>query len=676
MTTAGTNTLHALLIGIDNYANSPLSGCVNDIQKVGALLTKRLGVKAETICKIVATRDDVQRPGDADPRSPTHANLVAALQEMAKKPKGERVFIYYSGHGSNQKMPDAESYFEGIVPLDYEDTGLLFDVEMNGLLQAISDNSEDLTLILDCCHSAGATREVGNLLDAVTARFIEVRDVAPARPLAGQEAPTPQAAAEGKASVPYTVLAACHADEKAAECRIPPKVGEIHGLLTSALLDTLGDIGDDEKLATLRWSDFWEPLKERVFRSNPSQRPQLLGTRDRRLFGGPCAHGDIGYAVRQNPDKSYTIAAGSLAGLGKGAQLAVYGATPALFPDLGTKEDSAARLGVLVIDSVAPAEAAASPKKDKDGKDTSPFDLPAIARGRLIKQGAPDLLRVGVGANLDPKVRAFLEESQQFDMFTLLSERDASAEVQVGQLPDGDIWIGDDLNGPGAEIEPQSPGPMARVRRSHAKDEEDMATGLRAGLNHYAQYVVPLRAYRNGGFTLPQAAVKVRLLDANDESKRQQFEKNCSIRSEVRRDNHGRYRLANNDAIAIHVHNSLSIDLHVTLLLCTLEGQIQFLDGDVKVDRRSGKIFWKQNIIGQPFRLESPGTFAWGIDRLIVIATDLKGIDLTMLEQGETMDEIIKESIGTKSMRPQAKNPSALRWMAEQVLIQIEEPKV
>ncbi len=47
---------------------------------------------------------------------------------------------------------------------------------------------------------------------------------------------------------------------------------------------------------------------------------------------------------------------------------------------------------------------------------------------------------------------------------------------------------------------------MARVRRSDCTDAEDMSVGLRAGLNHYAQYVIPLRVYRNGGFTLPPDA--------------------------------------------------------------------------------------------------------------------------------------------------------------------------
>lgn len=671
MSSADVEQFHALLIAIDNYRDRPLSGCVNDIQMVSSFLTEKLKIPSSSICKIIASRDGVPRPAEADGRSPTYANLVAALQELAgpKVKLGDRVLIYYSGHGSFQKMPDAESYFEGLVPLDFEQVGLLFDVELNTLLQAIANRSGDLSVILDCCHSAGATREVGAKPDEEKIRYIELRREAPAREVIGTPA-SKHAAATGdaKEDTPYSVLAACHADEKATECRLPPKVGDVHGLLSSCLFEALAKV-EVEALPTLRWIDILEPIKECVFKANANQRPQFLGPKERRVFGGPWVQQDTGYPVRRNPDGSYRIGGGSLAGLGKGAQIAVYGPEPALFPSLNSATDQDARYGVLVVETVQPAESQAWPL-NKD----APFDVSPAARGRLIKQGAPELLRVAVCSNLDAQLRSLLAQNRQWDNFLLLPEGDASAEVYVGQYPDGDLWIGDDLNGPGAPFERSSPGPMAQVRRSDCADTEDMSVGLRAGLNHYAQYVIPLRVYRNGGFTLPPNAVEVTVLDANDDAKIQQIERYASLRAEVRRDERGRYRINNDDAIAIHVQNTLPLDLYVSLLLCNLEGKIEFLDGDVVIRARSGKIFWSESVIGQPFRLEAPEGFGWGIDRLVVIATDRKGMDLSMLDQKDTLEEVIREAINSRCLRSQAKNPTELRWAATQTLIQVGSP--
>lgn len=229
----------------------------------------------------------------------------------------------------------------------------------------------------------------------------------------------------------------------------------------------------------------------------------LLGPKERRLFGGPWHPQDAGYAITRSAEGGYLVAAGSLAGLGKGAQLAVYGPDPALFPPLNSEADKRARLGVLVVENAEPAQALAWPSP----KGAVAFDIPQAARGRLIKQGAPDLLRVAVSQNLDPAVRRLLDNSAKFDRFVLLSEQDPTAECRVGQYPNGDIWIGDDLFGPGRPLDSAAPGPMARIAREDIPDTEELSISLRAGLNHYAQYVVPLRACRNGGFTLPEQAI-------------------------------------------------------------------------------------------------------------------------------------------------------------------------
>lgn len=224
--------LHALLIGIDNYDGRPLSGCVNDIDRVQSFLEHKLAVPTACIRRLEAPNDLFEQNPVGAARQPTYDNMVAALQDLAgpQVQRGDRVFIYYSGHGSFEKIPLAETYFEGLVPIDQEEKGLLFDVELNHLLQDIADRSGDLTVILDCCHSAGATRAVDEQ-PGITERFLPLDAVsAEHRTEATQRLQKlGPLASEGQAPQEYTVVTTCHADETAAECRQPPKVGRPRG---------------------------------------------------------------------------------------------------------------------------------------------------------------------------------------------------------------------------------------------------------------------------------------------------------------------------------------------------------------------------------------------------------------------------------------------------------------
>lgn len=660
---------YALLIGIDGYERMPLSGCVNDIDDVATFLVERVGVAADSIRKLTAPAAERPKPTELGANAPTYAGIVSALQSLAGEPvqAGDSVLFYYSGHGSAERIPAAQSYYEGLVPLDYEQAGLLFDVELNRLLQEIAQRSHDLTVILDCCHSGGATRDLLPDQPNRRTRFL---------PLDHDEAkgPSPGAARlvqRGLLSLPweqtqeYTVLAACHADEKASECNLPPPDGRQHGLLSYCLLDLLRQC-EPRSLAKLRWNDIWEPLKAAMLELNSSQRPQILGPRERHVFGGPWQPQDLGYSVQLSADGTYTIGAGSLAGLGPGAQLAVYGPEPALFPTLHSEADKQARLGTLIIECVTPAQSQARPVQ----KDV-PMALPGPGRGRLISLGEPDLLRVALSPGVAPDIRSQVAKTARCDRFTIVPDGDRGAEAYVGQFPDGDLWIGDDLFAP---ADPGSPGAMGRVRLAEARTADSLVTGLRAGLNHYAQYVIPLRIYRHGGFTLPQQAIAVRLLDCDGLEQAQGLEHDSTLRREARKDERGRYCLRSGARVAIHVTNGLALSgLNVSLLLCNMQGRIQLLDSDVLINPRSGKIFWADTIVGSPFVMICPKTRLWGIDRLIVIATDEKGIDLSILNQHETMDQAIQAAMNSRDVMLLAgKRLGGTRFTAAQVLLHIE----
>lgn len=680
MQNADSVRFHVLLVAIDDYEDCPLNGCVNDANEMERFLIERVGIPASSIKKLVAPRVPGKRPSRDRDTIPSADNIIRSLKDLAgdRVQQGDRVLFYYAGHGSFEKIPAAESYFEGLVPLDYDHHGLIFDVELNLLLQDIAQRSRDLTVILDCCHSAGATRNVLIGQDDVQARFLpldEKSDRTSAQVAERNErALRALGAGRNEPVQEYTVVAACHADECTVELRIPPRVGSCHGLLTFCLLDVLGGI-ERAALEKLRWSDIWEPLKALMNSRNPSQRAQLLGPAEHRVFGGPHSPEDPGYSLARNADGSYLVRAGSLAGLGTGALLAAYGPETALFPPIDSPADIHARLGLLKVESADPAQSLAW-LEPRD----SPFMLPITARCRLIKQGLPERLRVSLARNVDARLRELLKEDEAKGRFVLLPDGAGDSEARVGQYPDGSLWIGDDLSGPGLSWDASSspsPGPLARIEKTPSRSLEDMAIGLCAGLNHYAQYVIPLRLHRNGGYGLPAQSVEIRLLDCNQEEHVQQLVRDASSRREVRKDRNGRYLVRNGDRVAIQVHNRLpaSTDLHLSLLLCNMEGQIQLLDSDVLLKGRSGKIFWLDSVVGSPFAMVVPDGCAVGIDRLMVLATDQKGLDLSPLNQKQNVQQAIESAMTTRHIASRAiRNATGARWTVAQALIQISRP--
>lgn len=670
--------LHALLIGIDGYKSAGLYGCVNDIRAVQRFLREELAVPAAAIMTLLCPNPLAETPDPAPElgglgKTPTLQNMVDALKRLAgpEVAAGDRVLIYYSGHGSFQKVNSAQGYFEGLVPIDYAEQGLLFDLELNRLLQAIADKSGDLSVILDCCNSGGATRDVskpGTADPDQRSRSLRLTDPAPAaaeerlRPLTtlGQ-APAGQPSG-------YTVLCACHGDEKATECRRPPRIGRSHGLLTATLLDILRALPRDrgpEALAAVRFSDVFPTLNARVFAENPAQRPQLLGPPERRIFGGPWKPRDPGYRVLLGSDGGYVIDAGTLAGLSRGAQLAVYGPEPDRFPPLGSSADQEARLGALTITSISLAKANAVPTPPSPA-----FNLPLGARARLLRPGELSRLRVsadGVTASL----RTTLSGLQEEHGFILLPPGEGGGELMIGQYENGDLWLGDDLCGPGLPIERSAPGPMARIPRYLLDDPFFCAKGLAGAIRHYAQYVIPIRVYRSGGFSLPTEVLSLRLIDTKNISDKQQLTQQYFMRTESPKSPKGIYQCNDGDELAIEVSNEINISLYFHLFLCSMEGSVIELAPETTLQGRSRVLLWYQGIDGQPFPLSLPAGHRWAIDRLLLIATDQPGLDLSMLQQEETLQQMILAAIETKFPRPLAKKIEGLRYVAQQTLIQI-----
>lgn len=310
---------HVLLIGIDAYDTAPLRGCVNDVDAVEAVLLDRLRVPPEAIRKLVAPHPIGPRRDRVPERAPTAERLRDALEALAGAgvAPGDRVLIYYAGHGTRVLPRHARVPREALVPLDGPaGAPLLFDHELNLLLRRIAARTPDLTVILDCCAAAGVTRGGGRPA-RIAARCVHLRRPSPPPPGPDAGGLLPR---RGAADPGYLVAAACQAYETAYEAQWAAGPG--HGAFTAGLLAHLA-ARSDEDLASLRWTELWPALRarlERGARGRPAQHPSLLGDRGRRVFGGPWGPAEDGEpAARGEPPGALAallaLAAGGAGGM-------------------------------------------------------------------------------------------------------------------------------------------------------------------------------------------------------------------------------------------------------------------------------------------------------------------------------------------------------------------------
>jgi hypothetical protein len=145
----------ALLIGIDNYPTAPLGGCVEDVERLHALVERHGNGDRNFDCRVLtaptggATLDKVV--------------VQEAIERLLAK-EASSALLHFSGHGVVNDLggfivtSDGRRYDEGI--------------SMHHLLRLVNQSSiPEITILLDCCHS-GAMGAEGRLeqSDAVLLR--------------------------------------------------------------------------------------------------------------------------------------------------------------------------------------------------------------------------------------------------------------------------------------------------------------------------------------------------------------------------------------------------------------------------------------------------------------------------------------------------------------------------
>lgn len=138
---------HALIVGVGEYSkaseSSRLPGVQRDIATARSM-AMAMGVESSQIVELRDTQA-------------THANIIAALEKLkAQVRHGERVFIYFSGHGTSYSTP--QGCEQGFIPYT---TGrhtihdVLSEATIASYTSKISEKADKAIVMFDACYSGG-----------------------------------------------------------------------------------------------------------------------------------------------------------------------------------------------------------------------------------------------------------------------------------------------------------------------------------------------------------------------------------------------------------------------------------------------------------------------------------------------------------------------------------------
>ncbi|MEG4492586.1 caspase family protein [Microcoleus sp. D3_18_C4] len=371
-----TPNFYALLIGINFYfphrlpeGNSykNLRGCVQDINHVETYLKETFNLTPDQIIKLTATAsDNPNQPQEPPELLPTYENIVAKFKELtAQAQPQDRVYIHYSGHGGRAKtifesLKGSMGLDEALVPCDIgqPNSRYLRDLEFAKLLEEMVAKELVVTLVLDSCHSGGATREMSGDDRIRGEGFIDMT----LRPTDSLVAPLQELAQNWQTSTEnsrnitvvngllpepkgYTLIAACRDQEFAYEKVFEGT--ERNGALTYYLLKALRQYGTEIAVEHL-----FNQISNLVHNDFDRQTPMLIGETNRTFLGGQSV-----VASRNAPVMKVDITKnrvqlqmGEASGIKKGAEFDIF--------RFGTRafEDSENRIATVKVVELGASE--------------------------------------------------------------------------------------------------------------------------------------------------------------------------------------------------------------------------------------------------------------------------------------------------------------------------------
>jgi hypothetical protein len=138
---------HALIIGIGEYSTSgimPLKGVKHDMQSAKSI-AQTMSIPDDNITYL---RDE----------QATAQQIRQAVQDLNSRVRpGDRVFVYYSGHGTRWVDPvEPEHCTEGLLSTDGK---AISNIEISDLLAPIASKTDKLLVFYDACHSGGIVNQ-------------------------------------------------------------------------------------------------------------------------------------------------------------------------------------------------------------------------------------------------------------------------------------------------------------------------------------------------------------------------------------------------------------------------------------------------------------------------------------------------------------------------------------
>ncbi|KDQ61082.1 hypothetical protein JAAARDRAFT_67479 [Jaapia argillacea MUCL 33604] len=412
--------LYALIIAINEYASPAvgnLKGAVADAAAMKAYLEEDLGVP-ETQIRFLRDAEATRRA------IIQQINDLIADQRIRR---GDPILIFYAGHGGEADAPDGweagDSKIQMLVPVDFKTTvdeqvvhGIP-DRTIGALLSRLAEEwGDNITVILDCCHSGSGTR--GDNEDRIP-RFTEISHNIPpkldigiwgdARSHKRAVVIAPGFLHHGLRS--HILLAACGAKEFALE-------ENGRGVFTSALLTTLSGVGAQN----ITYANLLQRLQ-----GITEQNPQCEGFyRNRVLFDAKAqSQGKVLFKVEYDGNE-YVMESGTARGIDIGDEFTLY-----KDPE---PSKSSSSLAIFVVTTVYPMRSVLTPVSVPPR-----FRLNHPAFALQTKAGAKHDLRIYVAKHkkLTTLFKVLVPQMQR-------TRPDRPRIMQVGK---GDAEMGIDIQG-------------------------------------------------------------------------------------------------------------------------------------------------------------------------------------------------------------------------------------
>lgn len=303
----------AVLIGVNFYVDSPLKGCVRDVENIKQFLTD--GSTPVDIVTFTATTpldSRSSRPVEEPQSWPTINNVDSSLANIIAKAKpGDFVYIHYSGHGTYPEDNGADGL--ALVLFDDGIRGRYFHgSELAARLSEMVKNGLLVTVVLDCCFSGRVKRR--DELNYTGIRAID-HDV----PRDTHLSSLPKWLVEPTG---YMLFTACGPNEIAEELIFrsnDTRSGALSHFLLEALI-SLRKTGSEITNQSLH-----QHLRLKFHTSWPKQNPMRYGNRNISFFGKLRSPDTAFISVFRNIEKKcFCLGAGHALGVYENDEYAIY----------------------------------------------------------------------------------------------------------------------------------------------------------------------------------------------------------------------------------------------------------------------------------------------------------------------------------------------------------------